>query len=131
MSLWCKNNLPDSTVVAVRKPPMSYIFSGGKEFYGIYNQPFYDADSLLTPLRQNKVQYIVLAELRLDPNRYIQDQYINTVHRYVYYIVQKYPDAFEFVHREGEIEKSELYKINYRYIDSLKNLTVYPSTAPK
>ncbi len=132
MSIWCKNNLPDTTVVAVRKPPMSYIFSGGKEFYGIYNTPAYSADSLLTPLRQNKVQYIVLAELRLNPNSYIENQYINTVHRYAYYIAQKYPNAFEFVHREGEIEKSDLYKINYNYIDSMKNLPVsQPSIAPK
>lgn len=121
MSIWCKNNLPDTTVVAVRKPPMSYIFSGGKEFYGIYNTPAYDADSLLTPLRNNRVEYVVISELRIDPSRYLQGQFINTVHRYAYFIMQKYPNAFQFVHREGEIETADLYKINYAYIDSMKN----------
>jgi hypothetical protein len=116
-------------MVAVRKPPMSYIFSGGKEFYGIYNTPYMDADSLLTPLRQNKVEYIVVAELRLDPTRYIENQYINTIHRYAYYIMQKYPDAFQFIHQEGDIERAELYKINYAYIDSMKNLQTLPVPA--
>ena len=130
MSVWCKDNLPDSTMVAVRKPPMSYIFSGGKEFYGIYNVPYFDADSLLTPLRNAKVEYIMLSELRLDPNRYIENQYINTVHRYASYIVQKYPDAFQFVHQEGEIERSALFKINYAYIDSMKNALATTSSLP-
>lgn len=122
MSIWCKNNLPKENI-AVRKAPMSYIFSEGKEFYPVYNVPTQDADSLLTPLIENKVNYIVTSELRLDPNRYMADQFINTMHRYVYYIAQKYPNAFELVHNEGEFEKSTLYKINYNYIDSIRAMS--------
>ncbi|MCB9032426.1 MAG: hypothetical protein H6553_01160 [Chitinophagales bacterium] len=119
MSIWCKDNLPKENI-AIRKAPMSYIFSGGKEFYPVYNVPTQDADSLLDPLIQNKVNYIVTSELRLDPNRYIANQFVNTMHRYVYYIAQKYPNAFEEIHNEGQFEKSTLYKINYNYIDSIR-----------
>ncbi|HNL84077.1 MAG TPA: hypothetical protein PKO18_02495 [Chitinophagales bacterium] len=121
MSKWCGENIPKEDYIACRKPPMSFVFSSGRKFYGIYNVPAQDADSLLTPLKQQKVTHIFTSELRLDPDRYIENQYINTVQRYMYNIVQKYPNAFEFMHREGDIEKSDLYKINWTYIDSLKS----------
>lgn len=121
MSKWCGENMPKEDYIACRKPPMSFVFSSGRKFYGIYNVPAQDADSLLTPLKQQKVTHIFTSELRLDPDRYIENQYINTVQRYMYNIVQKYPNAFEFMHREGDIEKSDLYKINWTYIDSLKS----------
>ncbi len=121
MSKWCGKNMPKEDYIACRKPPMSFVFSSGRKFYGIYNVPAQDADSLLTPLKQQKVTHIFTSELRLDPDRYIENQYINTVQRYMYNIVQKYPNAFEFMHREGDIEKSDLYKINWAYIDSLKS----------
>lgn len=119
MSIWCKNNLPNENI-AVRKAPMSFIFSGGKEFYPIYGTPTQNPDSLLMPLRENKVNYIMPAELRANPDMYIQDQIIGTVHRYMYYIQLKYPNAFEFVHQEGDMEKSQLYKIRWDNIDSVQ-----------
>lgn len=60
------------------------------------------------------------AELRADPNNYVENQIIGTVHRYMYFIQQKYPQVFQFVHQEGDLEKTQLYKINYAYVDSLK-----------
>jgi len=122
MSKWCAENMPDKTQqIAVRKAPMSFIFSGGKEFYPIYGTPAEDADSLLTPLRQANVNYFMPAELRANPDMYIENQIIGTIHRYMYYIMVKYPNAFEFVHQEGDLEKTQLYKINWNYIDSLKS----------
>jgi hypothetical protein len=120
MSKWCAENLPNENI-AVRKAPMSFVFSNGKEFYPIYSTPTENADSLLMPLSASKVGYIMLPELRLDPSRYIENQFIGTMHRYAGYIAQRYGDgAFTFIHREGEQEKSILYKINYNYIDSVK-----------
>ncbi len=122
MTKWCAQNLTNETKqVAVRKAPMSFIFSEGKEFYPIYNTPTENPDSLLIPLRKSKVNYIMTAELRLDPGRYLEGQFIGTMHRYIYYIAQKYPEAFLPVHQEGEAEKSVLYKIRWDYIDSIKN----------
>ena len=121
MTNWCVQHLPDETKsIAVRKAPMSFIFSEGKEFYGIYNTPTDDADSLLMPLEKANVKYLMLSELRLNPNRYIKGQVVSTMHRYAYLIQQKYPEAFEFVHQEGEFEVAQLYKIKYDYIDSLR-----------
>ncbi len=123
MTKWCADNLPNDTKsIAVRKAPMSFIFSNGKEFYPIYGTPTQNPDSLLIPLRQSKVNYLMTCELRANPDMYVEGQIIGTMHRYAYYIQQKYPAAFEFVHQEGEQEKAILYKINYRYIDSLKNI---------
>lgn len=122
MTKWCAQNLPNETKqVAVRKAPMSFIFSEGKEFYPIYNTPTENPDSLLIPLRKSNVNYIMTAELRLDPSRYLEGQFIGTMHRYIYYIAQKYPEAFLPVHQEGETERSVLYKIKWDYIDSIKN----------
>jgi hypothetical protein len=121
MTRWCAENLPDKTKeIAVRKAPMSFIFSSGKEFYPIYGTPTDNPDSLLIPLRTSNVNYIMPSELRADPNNYIPNQIIGTIHRYMYYVAQKYPDAFQFVHQEGDIEIAQLYKIDWNYIDSLK-----------
>lgn len=121
MTKWCAQNFPNDTKsIAVRKAPMSFIFSNGKEFFPIYNTPTQNPDSLLIPLRKSKVNYLMTAELRANPDMYVEGQIIGTMHRYAYYIQQKYPRAFEFVHQEGDLEKSVLYKINYTYIDSLR-----------
>jgi len=36
MSRWVGENVPDTAVVAARKPSMSYIYSKGRDFYGLY-----------------------------------------------------------------------------------------------
>jgi hypothetical protein len=121
MTKWCAQNFPNETKsIAVRKAPMSFIFSDGKEFYPIYGTPTENPDSLLIPLRASKVNYLMTAELRANPDMYVDGQIIGTMHRYAYYIQQKYPQAFQFVHQEGDVEEAVLYKINYNYIDSLK-----------
>ena len=87
MTNWCAKEFPNKTnQIAVRKAPMSFIFSGGKEFYGIYSAPTQNADSLLMPLKASNVNYLMLSELRINPSMYIENQFINTMHRYAYYI---------------------------------------------
>ena len=120
MSKWCGVNLPNETKqIAVRKAPMSFIFSDGKEFYPVYNTPTDNPDSLLIPFRISKVNYLMTCKLRLDPNRYLEDQFIGTMHRYAYYIQTKYPNAFIPIHQEGDIEEAQLFKIDWNYIDSI------------
>jgi len=120
MTKWCAQQFPNNTKsIAVRKAPMSFIFSDGKEFYPIYGTPTQNPDSLLIPLKNAHVNYLMLSELRANPDMYVEGQIIGTMHRYAYYIQQKYPNAFQFIHQEGDLEKSQLYKINYAYIDSL------------
>lgn len=125
MSKWCAENLPNETKqIAVRKAPMSFIFSDGKEFYPVYNTPTENPDSLLIPFRTSKVNYFMTCKLRLDPSRYLENQFIGTMHRYAYYIQTKYPNAFIPIHQEGEIEEAQLFKINWNYIDSVNSLTL-------
>lgn len=123
MTKWCAQNFPNDTKsIAVRKAPMSFIFSDGKEFYPIYGTPTENPDSLLIPLRASKVHYLMTAELRANPEMHVDGQIIGTMHRYVYYIQVKYPNAFEFVHQEGDLEKTQLYKIRWNYIDSMQKI---------
>ncbi len=126
MSQWSAINYPNETKhIAVRKAPMSFIFSEGKEFYPVYYAPKENtvntADSLINVLRKDSVQYFMPAELRLDPNRYIENQFIGTVHRYMGFIQNKYPNAFIFIHQEGDVERAQLYKINWTYLDSVQS----------
>ncbi len=118
MSEWCGKNIPDSSVVAGRKAAMSFIYSNGRKFYPITNVIAKDADSLVNILKEGKVSYVILAELRTNPNMYVENMYINTIHRFLSPIQAKYPDAFEVVHQEGTLEKAKLLKINYDKIQA-------------
>ncbi len=113
MSEWVGENLKsDSFFVACRKPPVSFVHSGGKLFAGIYTIPSEDADSLVVNLRDKKVTHVMVANLRRNPNK--KDGYIiNTVHRYLNTIQQKYPNFLTPVHRIGNSEEVDLFKINY------------------
>jgi len=112
MSEWIGKNLSDSDYVACRKPPKSFIYSGGKDFYGIYRVPSQDADTLLSMLRQRNVTHVMMASLRIDPSKNT-GQTITTVRRYLSIIQQKYPNALTQVHVIGQQEQTYLFKINY------------------
>jgi len=92
-------------------------------YFKIINQPFYgiSPDDLLIRLKNNKVGYLILASLRINPNQKT-DRIINTIHRYVYFIEAKYPGIFTVVHQIGNStnEPSILIKVNYKLYD-LKN----------
>jgi hypothetical protein len=62
MSEWVGKNLPDSVVVASRKPSMSFIYSKGKEFYAMYRFPTENADSLIARLKTRTGLMIALNE---------------------------------------------------------------------
>ena len=97
---WVEKNLPEDSYVACRKPNMARIYANGKKFYGIYNIPSEDPDVLLDELYKRNVTHVMLASLRRDPlmpNALI----INTVHNYLYIILQKYPDLIEPVRAFG------------------------------
>jgi len=111
MSKWVKKNLPENTVVACRKPGMAFIYSGGKEFYGIWKVPSEDADELYQKLKDADVTYVMVASLRLDPTRNT-GRTINTIRRYLSIIHNAYPDKLEFVYKIGEEEPVFLYKLN-------------------
>lgn len=104
----------DDTYVASRKPDMARIYSGGKRFYGIFTIPSEDPDTLVDNLRKNGVTHIMAGSLRRDPAQAGQG-IINTIHRYVYFITQKYPNFVEEIGVIGDMkdEPAALYKIHY------------------
>jgi hypothetical protein len=112
MAEYVGKHLGDGTYVACRKPNMARIMAGGKKFYGIYRVPTDDPDVLLQKLRENHVTHIIMASLRKNPM--VNNGYtINTVKRYMAYIIKKYPGTFTLVHNIGKSEPAYLFKINY------------------
>ncbi len=87
---------------------MSEIHKSNEQFYGVL------PDSLLADLKKNNVEYVIMANLRMNPNMKTGN-IINTVHRYMFYIELKYPQLFTLVHQIGgeDDEPAKLIKINY------------------
>ena len=111
MSQWAADNLAEDAVIACRKPSISFIYAKRK-FYGIYRIKTKDPDELLQNLKENNVQYVIMASLRKYPNQ--KTEYtINTVKRYLYYIQQKYPQKIRFIKQIGVDEKAFLFEIIY------------------
>ena len=112
LSKWCSKNLPDSAYVACRKAPMSFIYGNGKAFYPVYIVTETHPDSVLATFKENKVTHILIANLRRNPKK--ADGYIiNTMHRIMQPIAEKYPQKITLVRQEGQAEPSYLYQINY------------------
>jgi hypothetical protein len=111
MSKWVGDSLPNA-FVACRKSPMSFIYANGKEFYPVYNVFSTDADTVLNTFKRNNVTHVILASLRRNP-RVNDGTIINTVHRVIQPVAQKYPQKLSLVKQIGESEPAFLYKINY------------------
>ena len=71
-------------------------------------------DSLVNALLRNHVDYIIMGSLRLNPAQKT-NRVINTVHRYMYYIEQKYPGIFKQVTQVGgnNDEPAQLFQIQW------------------
>lgn len=116
MSEWCEKNLPKGSFVACRKNSMSFIYANGMPFYPIFKTTSTNADTLINNLKTNKVTHVIMAELRMDPNNYVEGSFVNTIHRYLAPIDQKYPGSLKMIHQEGNLEKSQLFEIDYSKI---------------
>jgi hypothetical protein len=114
LSEWCADSLPPEALVACRKAPMSFVYGKGKLFYAVYRgDETANADSIVAMLKRDKVTHVILANLRVNPKS-SQQGIINTVHRLLKPIVDKYPESLEFVRQEGTSEESVLYKFNFK-----------------
>ena len=120
MSRWCADSLPESSFVASRKAPMSFIYGNGKKFYPVYKVLCYDTatrqsdpDSLLAVFKRDKVTHMIIASLRMDPAKN-SGSIINTLHNMIQPIMNKYPKRVVLVHQEGEEEAAYLYEIRQK-----------------
>lgn len=113
LSEWCGDNLPDTCLVASRKAPMSFLYADGKEFFPIWRtSPNPDPDSTLGVWKEAGVTHVIVASLRVNVKT-SQGGIINTVHRVLQPIQDKYPGKLELVQQVGESEPAQLIKINY------------------
>lgn len=120
MSEWCGKNLPDTAFIASRKASMSFIYSNGKKFYPVFQVPTADADSVLMELQKNKVTHVLLSNLRKDKSKIADSSnVINTLHRLLKPVAEKYPQAIKLRHKIGEQESSYLLEIDYPKKDSI------------
>lgn len=119
MSAWSRDSLPENSLVACRKAPMSFVYAKGKHFYPIYSVIAKDTatqqsnpDSALAIFKRNKVTHILLASLRVNPAQNT-GEVINTLHNILAPIVNKYPEKLILIKQIGDDEASYMYKINY------------------
>jgi hypothetical protein len=112
MSKYCADSLPDSVNVLSRKPSMSFLYGNGKKFVGQYMVTSMDADTVLMNWKKQNVQYVILGSLRMNPKKN-NGRVINTIHRMIGPVYQKYPQKIRLVKTIGKLEKCELYEIRY------------------
>ena len=112
MSKYCADSLPDSAVVLSRKPAMSFLYGDGKKFLGQFITTSMDADTVLMDWKKLEVQYVILSNLRMNPKKN-NGRVINTIHRMIGPVYQKYPQKIRLVKTIGTKEKCELYEIKY------------------
>ncbi|MCX8081179.1 MAG: hypothetical protein N3F09_08090 [Bacteroidia bacterium] len=138
-SKWCAENLPEDALVASRKAPMSFVYSGGKHFFPLYSVIKKDTatdqshpDSALVFFKKNKVTHIMLPSLRLNPQQpgfdamsanpanpndltyiFYRQGVINTFHNILYPIYAKYPQKLKLIHVEGQLEECYLFEFQY------------------
>jgi hypothetical protein len=119
-SEWCAENLPKETSkVASRKAPMSFIYGKGMQFYPVYAVPFKDPgtntanpDSVLALFQRNKVTHVLLGSLRMNPAKN-NGIIINTMHNVIGPVAQKYPQKLKLIHQVGDLEPTYIYEIKY------------------
>lgn len=112
MSRYVGDSLPSNAYVACRKAPMSFVYGQGKKFYPVYTVLSADPDSVLNIFRRDGVTHVILASLRRDPKK-IDGYIINTLHRMLGPVQQKYPQKLILVKQIGESEPAYLYQIKY------------------
>jgi hypothetical protein len=66
MSKWVGEHIPDTAVVASRKPSMSFIYSNGRDFYGMYRFPSYEPRELVNGIKTKIGDMLVIPNSEFD-----------------------------------------------------------------
>lgn len=116
-SRWCADSLPQNTLVASRKAPMSFVYGNGKKFFPIYSVIKKDSltnqsqpDSALAFFKEKQVTHLIVASLRINPTQNT-GQVINTIHNIIQPIMEKYPNKLKIIHTEGVTEQAYVFEI--------------------
>lgn len=112
MSRYSADSLPQNSLVASRKAPMSFVYGKGKKFYAVYTVFASDPDSILSTFKRDSVTHVIVASLRRNPKK-VDGYVINTMNRLLQPVAQKYPDKLVLVKQIGDSEPAYLYQIKY------------------
>ena len=137
LSEWTAKNLPENSVIACRKPSISFIYSRGRDFYGISRLPYAPVDSLIREWnRQNRHYWLVAAsalnkpvseKLYYDFKKGIAGIGMNVQNKY--YEAQFYLLDFPDSTREMTLKEMGDFNIGFTdRIDSLKAWLKNPGT---
>lgn len=112
MSKYCADSLPANAQVLSRKPNMSFIYSNGKKFPAQYWVTTTNADSVLLEWKKQNITYVLLPTLRMNPAKN-NGRFINTLHRMLQPVAEKYPQKLRLVKTIGTDEPTYLYELKY------------------
>jgi len=62
MSEWAAKNVPEGSLIASRKPSMSFIYGDGRDFYGLYRFPSLPSDTAFLRLEQHDGNPVIINE---------------------------------------------------------------------
>jgi hypothetical protein len=68
MSKWVGEHIPDTALVASRKPSMSFIYSKGRDFFGMYRFPSYEPGELVNGIKSRVGEMLVIPNSEFDKN---------------------------------------------------------------
>lgn len=107
---WAGDHLPDSAVIACRKPNNAQIYAN-RPFHGVFRYISEDPDTVWAYFDAHSIDYLILGRLRTLPSRRT-DRYINSLHFNAYRLLESKPDCLELLYHEGSSEPAYLFRIN-------------------
>jgi hypothetical protein len=94
----------DSTLQVLENGQVKYTLDYSaflEQCKAIDNMRTYDPDMMCRYLEDNRIDYILLPQLRMNPFKKENGKFINNIHRFVWFISYKYPERFKLVHIIG------------------------------
>lgn len=132
-SAWAGKNLPDSAIIAARKPNNARIYAK-RPFLGIFKLVAQHRDSVWQYFRSHHVDYILIGHLRINP-QIRTDRFINSMHYNLQRLLEVNPACLRIVHKEGHSEPAYLFAFEphnaldhpEQYLQALQDgRTIYP-----
>jgi hypothetical protein len=75
VSEWASANLPPNTLVACRKPSISFIYGNGKKFFGISHMLAFSGDDLILNWQKKHLPYYIISSSSIRNNAVTKDLY--------------------------------------------------------
>ncbi|MDR9447535.1 MAG: hypothetical protein RI519_07390 [Balneolaceae bacterium] len=114
MSVWAAENLPQGSIVGVRKAASSFVFTGGVDmFLRVGKSTREPGNIVLDELSQRGITHLMACNLRLNPAVAVEGQIITTLYTYLQALYNYRSDSITPLHRIGETEPCTLYQINF------------------